>query len=139
MAKADLARLFTEIIPACTNQDDVVVNQRVKRRLPPSKVVQSQKAMLEFDGIADWHEYVIFNESKNQLTVQDIDKFVQDLAKVRLFFPEYEGFKVIGVVSSLYIDTSVQNYAMGQGLLILTMKEGLMELQNEPGFKWREF
>ena len=95
--------------------------------------------MLEIDAIAVCGNYVLFNETKNQLTPEKIKDFLDKLAVVRDYFTEYQQYEIIGSVASLYVDASLIEYANRQGLLILAAKEGLVEVQNQPVFTFKAF
>ena len=93
----------------------------------------------EFDVVAAWGEYVLINETRSSLNAKDIDDFVELMAQVRHFFPEYAERRFIGAIASLYVDESVVRYGQKQGLLVLGLGEDLMDVLNDPGFEPREF
>ena len=95
--------------------------------------------MLEIDAVADCGNYVIFNETKSQLSPEKVKDFWEKLAIVRDYFPEYSQHKILGSVASLYVDTSLVKYASRQGLLVLAAGEELMDIQNKQGLQWKEF
>jgi hypothetical protein len=95
--------------------------------------------MLEIDAIAECADYVLFNETKTQLTPEKVKDFLDKLTQVRDFFPEYQQRTILGAVSSLRVEASLVEYASRQGLLVLGGGEELMALQNTPGFTWRIF
>ena len=95
--------------------------------------------MIEIDALADCGAYVLCNETKSRLRSEHIQDFLAKLTEVRLYFPEYEQYQIIGCVASLHVDPSLVGYAARQGLLVLALGEGLMAIQNEPAFQWRAF
>lgn len=128
-----LARILTEVV-SCPAENEVVLNTRIRRRHP----TQAGK-MLEIDAIAECADYVLFNETKTQLTPEKVKEFLDKLTQVRDFFPEYQQRTILGAVSSLRVEASLVEYASRQGLLVLGGGEELMALQNAPGFTWRTF
>jgi hypothetical protein len=128
-----LPGILKEVV-ACPEDQEVVVNVRIRRRHP----TQSGK-MLEIDAIADCGSYVLFNETKSQLTPEKVKAFLDKLGVIRDYFPEYQHYTVLGSVSALAAEASLIEYASRQGLLVLGSGEGLMTLQNAPGFTWRAF
>jgi hypothetical protein len=66
---------------------------------------------------------VATNETKSQLTPEKVKVFLDKLAIVREYFPEYQHHQIIGCVASLKIDTSLVRYADLQGLLVLGIGE----------------
>jgi len=128
-----LPGILKEVV-ACPEDQEVIINVRIRRRHPsqPGK-------MLEIDAIADCGSYVLFNETKSQLTPEKVKVFLDKLGVVRDYFPEYQHYTVLGSVSALAVEASLIEYASRQGLLVLGSGEGLMTLQNTPGFTWRAF
>jgi predicted nucleic acid-binding Zn-ribbon protein len=93
-----LPRVFREIVK-CPADVDVLINVRVRRRHP------SQKGkMLEIDAMADCGNYVLFNETKSQFSPEKVKAFLDKLALVRDYFPEYQSHQVRGCIASLYLD-----------------------------------
>lgn len=73
-----------------------------------------------FDVIAFTDEYLFINETKSSLTSEKITKFVETvLPEVRAFMPEHADKRIVGAVSSLFIDESVVRYGERQGLIVL--------------------
>ncbi len=101
----------------------------------PTKRGHSQ----EYDVIVSCREYALFNETKSRLRPGDVDRLIERLAEVRLYFPEYAGLKIIGALASLYVDSSLVTYASRQGILVLATGDELMEVINEPGLALQEF
>ena len=88
----------------------------------------------EFDVIAVCGDYVLINETKSKLNAEDIKRFVTLMAEARDFFPEYEGHHFIGAIAALQMDESVARHAEKQGLIVLGLSDGLMEVMNDPQF-----
>jgi uncharacterized coiled-coil DUF342 family protein len=65
-----LPRVFREMLN-CPADEDVLINVRVRRRHPTQK-----GKMLEIDAMADWENYVIFNETKSQFTPEKVKAFL---------------------------------------------------------------
>jgi hypothetical protein len=101
---------------------------RRKRRLPDGRVK-------EFDAIALTPDLVCLNSTKATLRSADVDRFIDDIAAFREFFPEYSDRPLIGILASLDVDASVLAYAETQGFLVTAIGDQLMELKNSPGFE----
>jgi hypothetical protein len=101
---------------------------RRKRRLPDGRVK-------EFDAIALTPDLVCLNSTKATLRSADVDRFIDDIAAFREFFPEYSDRPLIGILSSLDVDASVLANAETQGFLVTAIGDQLMELKNRPGFE----
>ena len=93
----------------------------------------------EFDGVAIADGYAFVNSTKSILRSSDVEALVGEIAEFRRFFPEYGKEKVIGILSSLYVEDSLVRYAETVGFLVLALGETLMEIKNTPGFKPKEW
>ena len=93
----------------------------------------------EFDVLAVCGEYVLIVETKITLTPEKVDGFVALMEDIRNYFPEYEGRKMIGGLATLYADASIVTYASRRGILVLAVGDDLMDIQNGPLFRPREF
>src|SRR3989304_9223912 len=105
---------------------------RMKKKLQDGRIK-------EYDAIAVAGEFVFVNSTKSTLDSEDVKDFIKDIQEFRDIFPEYEGKKIIGVLSSLYVDESVIKYAEKAGFLVFAVGEALMEVKNTKGFKPKEW
>jgi hypothetical protein len=101
---------------------------RRKRKLADGRIK-------EYDAIAETADLVGLNSTKARLRGEDVDRFVEDIATFREFFPEYQGLPVVGILATLAVDESVLNYAEKRGFLVLAVGDEIMELKNRPGFE----
>jgi hypothetical protein len=127
-----LPRVLNETVKC--PEENILINVRVRRRHPTEK-----GKMLEIDAIADCGNYVLFNETKSQFSPEKVKAFLEKLARVRDYFPEYQSHQIMGCIASLYLDNSLIEYANRQGLLALASGEYLMTVQNPAGFSWKAF
>jgi hypothetical protein len=95
--------------------------------------------MREFDAVASGGGIFLINETRSRLVPEAIPAFVEILRDARSFFPEAEGQKVVGALATFYADPSLVRNGERQGLLMLGLGSGLMQILNAPGFKPREF
>jgi hypothetical protein len=93
----------------------------------------------EFDVLAICGEYVLIVETKITLTPEKVDGFVELMEDIRNYFPNYESRKMIGGLATLYADTSIVTYASRNGILVLAVGDDLLDIQNGPVFRPREF
>ena len=101
---------------------------RRKRRLADGRV-------REFDAVAVTASLVCLNSTKATLRSADVDRFVEDIAAFREFFPEYDDLPLVGILASLAVDDSVLSYAEQQGFFVLAVGDELMEIKNRPDFE----
>ncbi|MCF8092100.1 MAG: hypothetical protein K9K40_06530 [Desulfotignum sp.] len=89
----------------------------------------------EFDVIAVCEGIFILNETKSSPETRDVDKlaaFVESGARFD-YFPEYEGYRIVPVFASLYMDDSLVAYLTRKKIYALTLKEDTMDIVNLNG------
>jgi hypothetical protein len=89
----------------------------------------------EFDVIADCLDYVLVNETKTSPTPADVNELIESMGVIRDYFPEFKDRKLIGAIASLFLNTSLINYASAKGILALAVGDDLMDIKNPAGFK----
>ncbi|RJP27678.1 MAG: hypothetical protein C4527_12645 [Candidatus Omnitrophota bacterium] len=85
----------------------------------------------EFDVIAAYDDYVLVNETKSSLNDKDVNLFVEALLEFRVFFPEYQSCKIIGIIASLYVEQSLIRYCSAKGILVMAMGDSTMDILNK--------
>jgi len=116
------------IIEAKLRETVLDLMPRRKRRL-------ADGCVREFDAVAVTANLVCLNSTKATLRSADVDRFVEDIAVFREFFPEYNALPLVGILASLAVDDSVLNYSEEQGFLVLAVGDELMEIKNRPDFE----
>lgn len=84
----------------------------------------------EYDALVVCPETVLINETKSRLQSNHIESFLEKLAELSRFFPEYEGRRSLGVLASLYPDPSVVRRASAAGILVMGMGDDAMQVLN---------
>ena len=105
---------------------------RRRRRLADGRV-------REFDAIAVTARLVCLNSTKATLRSADVDRFVEDIAVFRAFFPEYQHLPLVGILASLAVDVDVLAHAERTGFIVLAVGDELMEVKNRPDFEPRRW
>lgn len=105
---------------------------RRKKKLTDGKIK-------EYDAIAVAGEFVFVNSTKSTLDSEDVKDFIENIQEFRDFFPEYKKNKIIGLLSSLYVEEGVIKYAEKSGFLVLAVGDKLMEVKNTKEFKPKEW
>ena len=77
---------------------------------------------------------VLICEAKSRLRPEQVRKFCEKLSEAREFLSEYEEKQIIGALGTFYIDRSLIKHGEGQGLIMLGVIDGLMQILNEDGF-----
>ncbi|NJN65868.1 MAG: apolipoprotein A1/A4/E family protein [Chloroflexaceae bacterium] len=88
----------------------------------------------EYDVLVVCREYALINETKSRMRTTDIPAFAEVLRNAREFLPEYADKQIIGALAGLYLDQSMVTYGERQGLIMLGIVGGLVEVLNRPGF-----
>jgi hypothetical protein len=123
-----VAPILSRIIEAKLHEPVLDLMPRRKRRLADGRVC-------EFDAVAITASLVCLNSTKATLRSADVDRFVEDIAAFREFFPEYDALPLVGILASLTVDDSVLNYAEATGFLVLAVGDQLMEIKYRPEFE----
>jgi hypothetical protein len=123
-----VAPSLSRIIEAKLHEPVLDLMPRRKRRLADGRV-------REFDAVALTASLVCLNSTKATLRSADIDRFIEDIAAFREFFPEYDALPLVGILASLAVDDSVLKYAEATGFIVLATGDQLMEIKNGPHFE----
>jgi hypothetical protein len=98
---------------------------RIRRRHPgdPSR-------LREFDAIIVTEDTVFINETKSTVRFADIERFAASHREVLEYFPEYAGYTVIPIMSSLHMPTEIVAALTERGIFAMAMGEENMALLN---------
>jgi len=110
--------------------EDLMV--RRKKRLKDGRVK-------EYDAVAVGGDYVFVNYTKSTLKAKDIGIFINEIQGFREILQEYRDKRLIGILSSLYVDKTVIRHAEKAGFMILSVGDELMDVKNTKGFKPKEW
>lgn len=133
----DLPRQL-RLLAALPDDSPMVCTPNV-RRLNPNPPKNGGRQMVEIDAVAESRSHVLFNETKNSLRSEHVTHFVDIMSNIRTYFPEYQGRAMMAAMSSFSVSPEVIKYASRQGIIVLTLDDGLMTLQNLPSFQWKHF
>jgi hypothetical protein len=133
----DMLRILRQVanIP---EEVEGIINVR-QREFYNSKELNGHPSVMEFDAMARCGDYALINETKTTLRPEQVKEFLAKLDLARDYFPQLVGKQIIGAVASLRIDSSLMTHASRQGLLVLALGEGMLQLQNEAGFQPKIF
>ncbi len=120
-----------ESVVDCSAEPEML-GVRMRKRLPDGR---SQ----EYDVVAICDDFLLINETKSRLRPEDVPAFVERLEQVREFFPEYADKRVIGALATFYVDQSLVVHGERQGLIMLGVIGGLLEVLNRAGFEPKMF
>ena len=123
LVSPSLPRIIEELL----DREVIDLMTRWKRKLADGRV-------REYDAVAITVDLICLNSTKSTLRSVDVDRFVEEIASFREFFPEYQHFPLVGILASLAVEESVLNYAEKQGFVVLAVGDQVMEVKNRPGF-----
>jgi len=103
--------------------DDLMVRRTVRNHRDPSR-------RREFDVVAVCGDWVLLNETKSSVRLEYIDRFVEVLAELPDYFPEYASKTIVPLFSSLGIPPDFVNYLSKRGIYAMAMGDDTMELLN---------
>jgi hypothetical protein len=132
MVSPDMLRILRQIVNLPEERLGVI-NVRVQREFKGDNL-NGHPPVMEMDAIAQCGDYVLINETKATFRPEYVTDFLAKLAMVRDYFPEFTGKQIYAAIASLRIEPSVAQQAQKQGLLVLSLAEGMLELQNPPDF-----
>lgn len=90
---------------------------------------------MEIDILGVNHEYVLIVETKSTLSIDDVKDVLKNLARFKLFFPEYQDKKIIGAVAGIEITGKADRYAYQKGLYVLGESDDNVIIKNDSKFK----
>ena len=103
--------------------EDVMVRRTVRHKIDRTK-------QHEFDVIVASADKVIINETKATPRLDYIDDFIQTLADVDGYFPEYKDRTIIPVFASLYLADHIIKYLTRRNIYAMAMGAETMTLVN---------
>ena len=106
--------------------DDLdMVAPRIRRRHP-----RDRSRTREFDVLAVSEDTVFVNETRSTVRMSDVERFADNYREVLEFFPEYEDYSVVPIISSLAIPPEIVAALTHHGIFAMGMGEDTMELLN---------
>jgi hypothetical protein len=106
----------------------------VDRMIRRVRAIPATRRAKEYDAVVVTPERVCVNSTKNTLRERDIHQFINDLAEFREYFPEYQPYPLIGILTSLSVDQEILKQAEETGFVVLATGDNLMDMMNSPGF-----
>ncbi|MEZ4867988.1 MAG: hypothetical protein R3C14_42060 [Caldilineaceae bacterium] len=110
------------------------------RRLHRRSKAQVNGTTMEIDIILEDQTEVIAIEVKTNLTTEDVNDFLDDLAEFTRYFPLYRAYHIYGAVAGLDIPQDVARYAYRRGLFVVSITgSDLVQILNDTKFQPRDF
>ncbi len=95
---------------------------------------------MELDLLLENGQEVIVLEVKTTLKGDDVKEFLaEELGEFLTFFPRYRNYKVYGGVAAIDVDEGVDKYAYRNGLFVLMVGGGVVQIKNDAKFIPKNF
>ncbi len=90
---------------------------------------------MEIDLLLENGREVVVLEVKTTLKVDDVKEFLaEELGEFLTFFPRYQGYKIYGGVAALDVDHGADKFAYRNGLFVLLVAGGVVQIKNDEKF-----
>ncbi len=90
---------------------------------------------MEIDILAIDGDVAVAIEVKSNLSKDDVDYFLEKLARFKEAFPRYSDVTLNGAVAGIEIDKGVDRYAYRQGLFVIQQSGEVVEIANDKNFR----
>ena len=90
---------------------------------------------MEIDILAIDGDVAVAIEVKSNLSKDDVDYFLEKLARFKEAFPHYADLSLNGAVAGIEIDEGVDRYAYRQGLFVIRQSGEVVEIVNDQNFR----
>ena len=118
-------------IPKAFQAIGIPIN-RISQRVKAHSIEHGE---IEIDILGLNHEYALLVETKSTLSIDDVNEVLEDLARFKRFFPEYQDKKIIGAVAGIEITGKADRYAYQKGLYVLGESDDNVIIKNDAKFK----
>lgn len=127
MVAPNAARIVARIFP---DNPPLMLAQRIRRRHS-----EDPSRMIELDLVAAGKGYLVVFEAKRRVNPDKIREFVDRISVIRDYFPEHAASRVVPVIASVNIESSVIAYLNRQKVYGVAMGDETMDLVNLGGFE----
>lgn len=94
-----------------------------------SRTINGETA--EFDVVVEVDEnYILLNETKSKLSQRDVKEMKDRIKEFRRFFPEFRDRKIVPILTSLWVDRRVINFATKNNVYVAGLKGEEMSVLN---------
>ncbi len=101
----------------------------------PRARVRRQGLAMEIDILAVDDTELVVVECKSRLSQDDVDAFLDKLARFKDAFPHYRGFRAYGAVAAIEINEGVDCYAFQRGLFVIRPSGDTVAIANGEDFR----
>ncbi len=105
------------------------------KEVHPRVRTKRQGFAMEIDILAVDDTELVLVECKSRLSKDDVDEFVEKLARFKNAFPHYGSYKAYGAVAGIEINEGIDRYAYRQGLFVIKPSGDGVAIANDENFK----
>ena len=106
----------------------------VKEVYPRARTKRQGTAM-EIDILAVDDTELVLVECKSRLSKDDVDDFIEKLARFKESFPHYQNYQAYGAVAGIEINEGIDRYAYQKGLFVIKPSGEGVAIANDDNFK----
>ena len=90
---------------------------------------------VEVDILAVNGVELVATECKSKLSLENVDRHILRLKKIRRLFPQWADHRVYGAVATMVLDDDVREYAEAKGLFVISPNGDSVEIRNSGAFQ----
>ena len=100
----------------------------------PNATARRNNEEIEVDLLAVNGTELVATECKSKLGIEDIDKHIERLQKIRRMFPQWANHRVYGAVATMVLEPEAAGYAQDKGLFVIAQNGDTVEIVNPGDF-----
>jgi hypothetical protein len=105
------------------------------KEVHPRARTKRQGFAMEIDILAVDDTELVLVECKSRLSKDDVDEFVEKLARFKDAFPHYSSYRAYGAVAGIEINEGIDRYAYRQGLFVIKPSGEGVAIANDDDFQ----
>jgi hypothetical protein len=105
------------------------------KEVHPRARTKRQGFAMEIDILAVDDTELVLVECKSRLSKDDVDEFVEKLARFKDSFPHYSCYRAYGSVAGIEINEGIDRYAYRQGLFVIKPSGEGVAIANDEDFQ----
>ena len=105
------------------------------KEIYPRARTKRQGLAMEIDILAIDDTEIVLVECKSRLSKDDVDEFLEKLARFKISFPHYQNYQAYGAVAGIEINEGIDRYAYQKGLFVIKPSGEGVAIANDDNFK----
>lgn len=100
----------------------------------PNATARRNNEEIEVDLLAVNGSELVATECKSRLGIEDVDKHIGRLQKIREMFPQWANHRIYGAVATMVLKPDVTAYATEKGMFVIAQSGETVEIVNAKNF-----